>query len=364
MPLSLSKLEKILTDRGLLPKKFFVINDLIVYIEIFSIINTEIFMLYIPSKYEIAISPDENVYKIRYINISEDGYIPDDYAGEPDNFDIEQQYDKIDIDNDIDSTNNRDIAEYLEENYNHPISLKDISKDDKLQLREIFRQLRRLKFCVQGLKYKICIIFKNYMCYIRRDDTFEAFIAPNLQGTLEIKLIITLDLETLYEKIDSLSTDIKTIRKGIYRVLDKNQTKNLRNIEKMLEQKNDLAIFSETILRKKKQYASYLDKLEQLLTDLSKSEKRIVEKIINVQERYSSDTTVKGLHNDIEKSHKLSKLETELSNINTVKKELVTNILNIKAIHEDLSLKIDKIFFENTVMIDAIIKNFSELKLM
>ena len=362
MTLSISKLEKILTNKGLLPKKFFVMNDLLIYLEVFCIFNADSFILYIPSKYEIAIGSGENIYKIRFIDISEDGYIPSDYAGEPDNFDIEQQYDKIDIDNDI--NNNNDMAKYLEENYNNPISLKDINKSDKLQLREIFRQLRRLKFCVQGLKYKISIMFKDYLCCIRRDDTFEGFIAPNFKGSLEMKLMISLDLETLYEKLDSLSLDIKTVRKGIYRVLDKNQTKNLHNLQKILEQKNDLAIFSDIVLKKKKKYSEYLDRMEQLLSDLGKSEKRIVEKIINIQERYSNDTSIKGLHSDIEKSHQVSKLESELSKINLVKQELVENILNIKTKHEDLSLKVDKIFFENIVMIDAIIKNFFELKLL
>lgn len=358
MPLSINKLEKLLSRKGLLLKKFFVMHGLVVYLEVLSITNADSFMLYIPSKYEISIESGGNIYKTTYINISEDGHIPDEYAGELDNFDLEKQYEEIDINLSTDNIGDRDISRHLEENYNHPISLKDINKNDTSQLREVFRQLRRLKFCIKNLKYKLCIMFKNYLCCIRRDDTFEGFFIHHLRGPPELKLMVSLDLETLYEKFDSVSVDIKTVREGVYRVLDKNQSKHIRNLQKMLEQKNDLTTFSDVILKKKIQYIEYLASLEQLLSDLGNSEKKNVEKLLEIEERYSAESSLKGLQSDIEKVHQVAKYEAELSKINVVKQELITNILIVKAKHEDLSLKVDKICFDNTVMIDAIIKNF------
>lgn len=361
MPLSINKLEKLLTEKGLIPRKFFVMDGLVIYIEVFSIVITDIFMLYIPKKYDILVGSNENVYKAIYINISEDGNIPDDYAGEPDNFDIQKQYDEVDVDLFLENRGDRNMTDQLEENYNHPVSLKNISKDDIKELREVFRQLRRLKFCVQSLKYKICIIFKDYLCCIRRDDTFEGFIIHNLRGSLERKLMISIDLETLYEKIDSLTIDIKTIREGIYRVLDKNQNKHAYNLQKMLEQKNDISIFSDVVLKKKTRYTEYLTKMEQLLTDLGNSEKKNIEKLLEIDERYSKEASLKGLHIDIEKTHQISKYESELSKINVIKQELITNILMIRGKHEDLVLKVDNIIFDNNIMVDAILKNLVKL---
>ena len=106
-----------------------------------------------------------DICKISYVDIKEDGSIPDEYAEEPDNFDLENAYTEVDIA--LDSSHN-DMAGHLEESYNHPLSLKDMSKEDKTNLREIFRQLRRLRFCVQNLKYKLCIVYKGYLCCIRR----------------------------------------------------------------------------------------------------------------------------------------------------------------------------------------------------
>jgi|688.fasta_scaffold34493_6 hypothetical protein len=363
MTLSLNKLEKLLSKRGLIPKKYFTIDGLIVYIEVLSIANADSFMLYIPSKYDIEIGEGNDVFKIRYIDITEDGNIPSDYAGEPDNFDLDKDYDGDDIDLSPDAQH-KNMEGYLEEKYNHPVSLKDdknIKKDIGVQLREVFRQLRRLKFCTKSLKYKLAIIFNDYLCCIRRDDTYECLFVNNSGGSDERKLMVTIDLETLYEKIDSVSIDIKTVREGIYRVLDKNQGKHIRNIQKMLEKKNNLVVFSELLLTKKEQYSKYLTNLEQMLADLTNTEKKNVEKLMQIEDKYSGEASLKSMHSDIEKTHQIAKYENELSRINGVKQELIRNILIVKTKHENLSLRADNIMFDNIIMIDAILKNFVKL---
>ena len=277
MPLSFNKLEKLLSGRGLLAKKYFTIHGLIVYIEVLSISTADCFMLYIPSKYEIEINGGDDVYKVKYIDVSEDGYIPGDYAGEPDAIDLGKNYNGDDIDLSPGESHN-DIQGYLEEKYKHPVSLKSATRD-VIQLREVFRQLRRLKFCTQSLKYKLAIVFGCYMCCIRRDDTYECFAIQGTPLGEERRLMVTIDLETLYEKIDTVSIDIKTVRDGVCRILDKNQSKHIRNIQRMLEQKNRLLSFSEIVNEKKHKYSKALERLEKLLVDLGIAEKKNMEKI-------------------------------------------------------------------------------------
>jgi hypothetical protein len=337
-------------------------HGFIVYIQVLSIEIADSFMLYIPSKYEIAIGLGDDVFKVKYIDVTEDGHIPGDYAGEPDNFDLDKEYECDDIDLSPGLRSKGNLADHLEEKYNHPVSLKDNNKSDDIkQLREVFRQLRRLKFCTQSLKYKIAITFNNYLCCIRRDDTYECFFIHSFGGSSDKKLMVTIDLETLYEKIDSVSIDIKTIREGIYRVLDKNQGKHIQNIHKLLEQKTVLTKFSNIVLRKKEQYSTYLKSLEQLLIDLTRAEKKIIDKLLEIEDKYSGQASLKGLHSDIEKTHQIDKYETELSRINSIKQELICNILIVKSKHENLSLRVDNIVFDNIIMIDAILKNFVKL---
>lgn len=355
MTLSFNKLEKLLSGRGLLPKKYFTIHDLIIYIEVLSLSNAGCFMLYIPSKYEIELAEGDDVYKVKYVDVTEDGNIPEDYAGESDNI---KNYDGIELDS---NENHENIQGYLEEKYKHPVSLKSGKNRDVIKLKEVFRQLRRLKFCTQSLKYKLAIVFDHHLCCIRRDDTYECFAIQGQSLGEEKRLMVTIDLETLYEKIDTVSDDIKTIRNEVCKVLDKNQNKHIRNIQKMLEQKNKLLAYAGSLKEKKDKYSKALERLEKLLDDLVLVEKKNMEKFIEEEEKFSRQSNLKGMNADIERSNQIYKFETEVSRINSIKQELIRNILTARSKRENLSISVDNIVFDNIVMIDAVIKNFRKL---
>ena len=354
MTLSISKLEKLLLSKSMIIKKIYTIGNLCVYIEVMNMNNTETIMIYIPSKYEINAGNGDNLYKIHFLQINDDGTIPTDYAEVPNDIDIGDNYQEVDI-NTIEKDN---IEKHLEESYNCPVSLKDIGKEDINELKDIFRQLRRLRFCVQSLKYKLCIFYKFYMCCIRRDDTYECYSVENFNTNNNRKLVVTIDLETLYEKINTVETDSKSVYKGVFYVLNKNQNKHIRNLQKMLEYTTNFDLLSIDITNQKNKYQTYLEKLETMLTNLLTAEKDIIENIITIKEKYLNK---KDLHHDIEKSHLISKKEDEITNINYIKQDVIRNILKVKMNMENLSLKVDQICFDNTVMLDTIIKNFDKL---
>jgi hypothetical protein len=355
MPLSINKLENLLSSKGLIIKKFFQIHNLCVYIEVVNISTATSFMLYIPSKYEIE-SPDrKNVFKVSYLEIDDNGNIPENYSSEIDTHDIENNYDEINMGSSIDIDGKSDIEKQLRENYNYPVSLQDAKNTETQDLKDIFRQLNRFKFCVQSIKYKICIFYRNYICCIRRDDSLEGFVIKDFKGVEQQKMIITIDLETLYYKIDSISTDVNIVKQNIINILYKNHNKNLINLQKMLEAGKDLTTSSSILEAKKRKYTQYISQLEILLATIGDVEKKNIGKIIQIEEKYNIRT---GLQSDIERSHQINKYETELTKVNVIKQELISNIIIIKEKSDHLCLKLDKICFDNTVMINTIIKNF------
>ena len=359
MSLSISKLENLLTRKGLTITKIFCIDNYCVYIELLCNSTADVCMLYIPSKYNITAPQSENVWVLQYLDVDENGDIPETYAEEQDNFDLEQKYNEVELDF---NSKQKNIENHLEESYKHNVSLKDIGKNDKTHLREIFRQLRRLKFCVQNIKYKLCIVYNSYLCCIRRDGTYECFFVTGQQfPSKNRKLIVTLDLETLYAKIDSVIIDVKTIREGVYKVLDKNQTKHSHSLINILEFKNTLIQSIEDYVKKKEKYTQYITKFEKLYQDITRAEKDSVEKLCQIEKKYESDSSIKGLHSDIEKSHLKAKHQTELDNIIRLKQEIINNILDIKLQWETIALQTDKICFDNIVMLDTVRKNFELL---
>ena len=285
MTLSFNKLEKLLLTKSLIIRKIYSIGGLCVYIEIMNINNADTILLYIPSKYEIKCD-SSNEHNLHYIEISDDGTIPNNYAENPDDIEMAEKYQEIEIE--IDKKKGDNIEKYLEESYKCPVSLKDISKEDIKDIKDIFRQLRRIKFCIQGLKYKLCIIYKYYMCCIKRDDTYECFSIENFSTNNKRKLIVTIDLETLYEKIDTVVKDSVIIKKGIFNVLDKNQNKHVRNLQKSMEYKANFVFLSIGVSEEKEKNKDYLEKLEVMLSDILLAETNIIEYIFSIEKEYSN----------------------------------------------------------------------------
>ncbi len=365
MTLSLNKLDRLLSSRGFTIKKYFVINNLCVYLEILSFLNADTFLLYIPSKYEINAPRGADTFTLEYLEIDTNGNLPGDFAGEPNEVDVEKIYNEIDIVLDPNDKERQNLIGHLEENYNRPINLRDMKKTDKDDIKEIFRQLRRFKLCVKNIKYKMGITYKNFICCIRRDEGYDCFAINHYHLCNDNKkLTITVDLETLYSKIDTISNDTNTVRDEIYKILDKNQTRHSKLFKNMLEQGSDITTYSEAIYMQKKRYEEYLSQLEDMLVKLTESERKTNGKLNALNGGKKYDPSLKGLHTDIHNANISSKYRTELDRITSLKQEVIKNILNVKIKQENIMLKIDRIFFDNSVMINAIITNMNSLRVL
>lgn len=361
MALSIQKLERMLAGKKLIVKRIYMIDGVCVYIEVLNVVTGDNFMLYIQSKYEIKVSSGSSVYKIEYIEVTPEGDLPD--FDNKEDATAEQDYDPIDLELDVTNVKSN-LSKKLEENYNRPVVLKDIGMEDMNEIKDIFKQLKRLKLCVQNIKYKLCILYKDFMCCIRRDDTFECYRIKHFHGTDIRKMYVTIDLESLYIKIDSISSDVTMVSNGVYSILEKNYDKHIQNLQKMLEKKQDINTFSVSINTKKNQYSSYLTQLNQLLSVITASESKLLSKIALAQENCVNTSGVSGMYTDIEQLHKISQYESELGKIHTIKQDLLKNIHDVKSKYENISLKCDEICFNNIVMIDSILKNFNILSQM
>jgi hypothetical protein len=363
MSLSISKLDKLLSLKGFVTTRYFVMHSVVVYMEIISITNADTFLLYIPSKYKFIVPKSNSVFKIKYVDINEsEDNTADDYAGEIDEHAVENEYQEIDIKMSP-TVKGNNIGNHLEENYKRSITLKNISTDDTKEIKDIIRQLKRLRFCVQNVKYKIAIMYKNYLCSIKRDDSIECFSINEYRGKECKKLFVTCDLELLYEKMDSLILNMSTIRKGLYHILDKNHFTHSRTLQRLLDEKSTMVELSDNAYSKKVEYEKYIKDANEMLTAINKSEKGVLEKIYELNEKYNK-TGLKGLHNDIERSHMLSNLNTEITEIQNIKEEVVKTIFDLKTKREDTMLTVDKIMFDNNVMVECVIRNFRELGLV
>jgi outer membrane murein-binding lipoprotein Lpp len=354
MPISLNKFENLIGEKGILIRKIFTISKEAVYIEVFNINEAESFIVYIPSKYTMKVSKRSNTYKIKYLEITEG---EDFIIKEKEKEEVSNDYDEIELDPE---KNHENLEKSLKENYDKPVSLNNVNTEDKDNIKDIFYQLSRLRLCVQNLNYKLSIIYKNYLCAIKKDNTIECYSIKNYQETDQRKIYVSLDLETLYSKIDTLHNDIKSIKNGIYKVLEQNQLKNAKILNNILEKKDTITLYSNSIYTKKNELNSYLNQLENMLKKINENEFEILEKIKLIDDKYK-DSRLDGLQNDIDRTREISMYEKKLDHINNVKQELIKEIIILKIKQENMILLIDKILFDNSVMMNTIINNFTVL---
>lgn len=357
MPLSINKLQEFLTSKGFVPVRFFILDEYVFYIEVLSVKTASSFYIYIPSKYEFAMKPGTDAYKIHYIDMEgTSDNTADEYAGAK-GVDVESIYG-----GDINlSPDNGKIEDHLVENYKRPISLEDISTEDRTVLKAIYRQVKRLRYCVQNIKYKIAIVYKNYICAIRRDDTIDCFSLSHYPRRDNKKLMIIADLEMFYEKYEKMDSDINTVRTGVYKILQKNQNRHAFMISKLLENKEELSSVAGKTGARKIKYDTNMKKLQRMLEVMNISERKTLSQINELEEQ-RGDVGKQGMNNDIEIAHRKSQLEDEIKTINSIKEEIMRNISILRQRKEDSALSIDKIMFDNTVMFDCMVKNFAELK--
>ena len=152
------------------------------------------------------------------------------------------------------------------------------------------------------MKYKLSIFYKNYLCSITKDDELDCFLILNYPRNDNRKLYIYIDLKTLYIKMETFPNDVKTVKEGIYRLLNQNQIKHTKVLNDMLEQKITIIQYSEIVQKKKENINTYITQFETLLANLNLNEKNIFEKLEKVRAQFSY-YCIKGLHDDIEKSH-------------------------------------------------------------
>lgn len=354
MPLSIAKLQDFLSSKGFVANKYFTMDGSCFFVELFCLKTADIFLLYIPSKYHIQLQSGENAYKIKYIDMTSSDNLADEYAGQPNNLDIENAYGNTQVHL---SPGKDHIEEHLENNYRHAISLVDISKDDTIDLKAVYRQLKRLKYCVQNLKYKLGIIYKNYICAIRRDDSIDCFAVKNYTRDDLKQLVVIIDLEAFYEKNEKLSDDIRIVRESIYRVLERNQSTHGRVIEKIIENKKDIYAIPQLVESKKAKYDVMITQLEEMLAIMSEAEKKIMGELYELNSNGDQ-----GLQNDINRVHHKTRLEKEIDKINGIRGSISKNMFILREKRDNAILSIDKIMFDNTVMFDCMVKNFAKLK--
>ena len=359
MPLSINKLIDLLLNKGFYTRSFYKIYNVCAFIEILSSTTGNMYMLYIPSRYTFKIdSKNDNIFDLKAININlenNDSDILREYAEKPNSLDIEDEYKQIYLSNPQLFEGEESAEKFLENKYKKQIEIVENNNSENVDIKCILRQINRFKYCVQNVDYRIVLIYKSYMCFLHTEDVLDVYYIQNYPTNNFRKLFVTFDLEMLYNN-NNILLELVQVKNGIEKIIDKNHEFHIHNLQNLINNKERSVNYVKAASIKKTNCNIYVEQFSKLLGLLYNNETEL-EKKIKIINTANSD----NLYKDIEYSHQKNKLVKELRHIQKIKSDLIQNIINLKNQSNNISLTIDKILFDNTVLMDRVFKNLDML---
>ena len=348
MPLSLSKLCKILRKRAYVPHKYYSYEGNCIFIEMISLHEGSGAMIYIPSRFAIPINSDSNVIELEYFDLENEA---DAYAENPERS-PEEQYPEVSVD----APENVSAKDHLTDKYKRNISITSGKRRNTQDIKDIVRQLSRLQLCVEGLPYHVAIIQNGYFGFIREGETdtycFKDF--SNAIGARSLHVVATLPL--FFEKGLEMNTEAAQISDGIQKILDKNLDAHANYLETLVKRKGNMLSFTGLIQKKKKDYYELIKKYKALLSQLS-----LFESGINEELKREDLIIGEGIAKDLERNQLRANVDSRLEHCYILKKAVLDEILQLRKGLENVALLADKVLYDNSVMMDKIFKNFDIL---
>lgn len=326
--LSFKKLYTLIESNQFYNCHFFTIDNSCVYIKIISKIDNNSYMLYIPSKYDIKMNNYKSFELKEISNINSSKDIVLEYGYDNENKEREDMY--------HDHGTHKDVNEFnLIDNYKSEININNTRSKDNEEVKCLFRQMKRLKYSVENLDYKLVIMYKTYLCAISRDNQISCYFIKNFNTADNIKtILVSADLEMLFNKNMRIHNELTQVKSGIQKIINKNYITNTKYIGELVKKNINIGNIHSIIILKK--------------NDLDKLYKQVYELLQNVKNK---EKTIRDTTNNQEL----------LANILKSKAKLIIEINKIISRKDNLMLLYDKIFFDNIIMLDKISKNINLL---
>ena len=359
MPLNLNKVEKLLYENKFIITSFFIQDGKCKFLRIFSIEHADTLIIYIEDEYDFTINESDissrniDIFTLKPITVKEDDNTLDKYKEAPDIKDVEDKYkDTVKLSHTLDEN----LEEEMENNYKKKILLNDFERTERIKIKDCISQLKRLNMCTQDLKYRLCIVYDNYLCIVENED-IKCYYLKNQKTDGNKIFFVVVELPIFYDKVKNIITDINVIKSGIYKVLDNNQQNHFENLISLLNKFENIHELFNSVIDKKSHYIQRIDHYKNLLENVIEHENNLKNKMSGIEEDFSNK-----IFNETSYVHQKSKIEAQISDSMKLKQKILNNITNDRQLCDSIYLKTDKSEFDGTIMMDALLKNLVELQ--
>lgn len=277
-------------------------------------------------------------------------------------------------------------ASQSEEGYNNHNELEKLYKqsleiDEPIDnqgkiVSELVHQIRRLSFCVQKLRYKLLLRYENVLCALHfeakyRDAAPQTWFIDGARHPHR-RLFIFVNLETLYSKIGSTSSQSKhssikgvnnflneicQVEEGVQDILEMSREAHdeaIPQISLQLSQTTEINyIFHQGYIK----FSEYQKELKELLKSLVSQEEQLQKSLNQITHEHMTSGDHSLLHKDLNTAQYRSNIESSLQKISVLRSEILTNLSDVKEKQDDISLVLDKAVFENLALAEHLLSN-------
>lgn len=191
------------------------------------------------------------------------------------------------------------------------IVMNKVSSDNIIYT-QYYNQINKFKECVKNLKYKFGILTQDYITFIDRTNTTKNYILKNKEHMIPIEntvFCICIDLENLFENINTLVEDSIKLFSSFYAILNEAHTKQtialesqvklITDVPKQLDSKQNDLTKIQGILNQHLQTLFKLYKEENKFVSLREFEER--KKVVEQKDIAIREVQIKKISIEIDK---------------------------------------------------------------
>lgn len=220
------------------------------------------------------------------------------------------------------------------------------------------RQLDRLKFCTNNIKYKLCIVTPSSFCTITRQNGIECFAVKRgrPQKNEDKDLCIVIDLENFYDKVDNIHSDITRVYKNLYDILGRAHLKQTTVLSARVRQYQQLSTTLIEKYKKKEKYEKSITSLNEVLSKIGKQESTLRKQLKEL-------TNEKGgsLSLSTNKSFRIKSIEDDHDKLLKFKEDSIKLLTDIKSEYNNFVLDFDYSLFDSIRLFNQITSNFVKI---
>lgn len=306
MTLSLEKLNEFISSYQLVVKEYFIYKNYCVFTKVLATETGYTFLLTFSSKYKFPLPSNyvpSSTYELKKLGASKR------VMQEEDSYPVMS----LNQSEDLNFKTSMSITEQLENHYKDSLSIPDISAETRNCLIRQESQLARFQHCFKHLPYKLALHQNNVISTTNSSNNVESFLIPKYPKNSMKVWIISIDIETLYSKGDTITSILPTLESNFLSLLDNNQRFHLAYTQNM----GEFVKKSQELYHTKLQLKQQQKEFQQLISNIDEKEEELQNKLSQ------NNIRMKTYNQDVKRSKQTFKLERDLEELRQVRYELV-----------------------------------------